>query len=95
MNAPALRVRRPGAGRTRHCCSRCRSSVRARRLVDFVIRLAAFGLFATSLNLLVGYGGMVSFGHGMFYGLGAYCFALLMQNARHPDSGRLRLDAAS
>ena len=46
---------------------------------DFVIRMSAFAIFATSLNLLVGYGGMVSFGHGLFYGLGAYSFALLMQ----------------
>jgi branched-chain amino acid transport system permease protein len=46
---------------------------------DFIIRLSAFAVFATSLNLLVGYGGMVSFGHGLFYGLGAYSFALLMQ----------------
>lgn len=46
---------------------------------DFVIRLSAFAIFATSLNLLVGYGGMVSFGHGLFYGLGAYSFALLLQ----------------
>jgi branched-chain amino acid transport system permease protein len=48
---------------------------------DFVIRLSAFAVFATSLNLLIGYGGMVSFGHGLFYGLGAYSFALLMQKA--------------
>ena len=46
---------------------------------DFVIRLCAVALFATSLNLLVGNTGMVSFGHGMFYGLGAYAFALTMQ----------------
>ena len=46
---------------------------------DFVIRLSAMALFATSLNLLVGNTGMVSFGHGMFYGLGAYTFALTMQ----------------
>src|SRR5438445_8813928 len=46
---------------------------------DFVIRLSAMALFATSLNLLVGNAGMVSFGHGMFYGLGAYAFALMMQ----------------
>jgi branched-chain amino acid transport system permease protein len=48
-------------------------------LIDFVIRVAAYGLFATSLNLLVGYAGMVSFGHGMFFGLGAYAFGLCMQ----------------
>lgn len=46
---------------------------------DYVIRVSAMALFATSLNLLVGGAGMVSFGHGMFYGLGAYSFALLMQ----------------
>ncbi len=46
---------------------------------DFVIRVAAMALFATSLNLLVGYTGLTSFGHGMFYGLGTYSFALLMQ----------------
>lgn len=53
-------------------------------LIDFVIRLSAYALFATSLNLLVGYGGMVSFGHGMFFGLGAYCFGLLMQRLTPP-----------
>ncbi len=47
--------------------------------LDYVIRVAAMALFATSLNLLVGNTGLVSFGHGMFYGLGAYAFALLMQ----------------
>ena len=51
----------------------------SRVLTDFVIRLAAFGVFATSLNILVGYGGMVSFGHGLFFGGGAYAFGLLMQ----------------
>ncbi len=51
----------------------------SRVALDFVIRLAAFGLFATSLNILVGYGGMVSFGHAMFFGCGAYAFGLLMQ----------------
>ena len=40
---------------------------------------SAMALFATSLNMLVGNTGMVSFGHGMFYGLGAYAFALTMQ----------------
>lgn len=51
-------------------------------VVDFVIRCSALALFATSLNLLVGYAGMVSFGHGMFFGLGAYGFGLLMQSGR-------------
>lgn len=53
----------------------------SRMVFDYVIRLAAFGIFATSLNLLVGYGGMVSFGHAMFFGTGAYAFGLLVQKA--------------
>jgi branched-chain amino acid transport system permease protein len=55
-----------------------------RAFSDFVVRLSAFAVFATSLNLLIGYGGMVSFGHGLFFGLGAYTFALLMQKADWP-----------
>ena len=47
-------------------------------LTDFGIRVAALAIFATSLNLLVGYTGMVSFGHGMFFGFGSYCFGLIM-----------------
>ena len=46
---------------------------------DFVIRCSSMALFATSLNLLVGYTGLSSFGHGLFFGLGTYSFALLMQ----------------
>jgi branched-chain amino acid transport system permease protein len=53
-------------------------------VVDFIIRCSALALFATSLNLLVGYTGMVSFGHGMFFGLGAYAFGLLMQRTGLP-----------
>ena len=56
----------------------------SKALIDFVIRCAAFGLFATSLNLLVGYTGMISFGHGMFFGLGAYGFGLIMQRTGVP-----------
>src|SRR5207248_5425471 len=53
-------------------------------LLDFVIRCASYGLFATSLNLLVGYTGLTSFGHGMFFGLGAYGFGLMMQKTGAP-----------
>jgi branched-chain amino acid transport system permease protein len=56
----------------------------SKALLDFLIRCSAFGLFATSLNLLVGYTGMISFGHGMFFGLGAYGFGLLMQRTGVP-----------
>jgi len=38
-------------------------------------------LFATSLNLILGFGGMVRFGHAAFFGVGAYTVALLMKKA--------------
>ena len=56
----------------------------SKALLDFVIRCSAYGLFATSLNLLVGYTGLTSFGHGMFFGLGAYSFGLIMQKLAVP-----------
>lgn len=39
------------------------------------------GLFAIAFNLLLGYGGMVSFGHAAFYGVGAYTCGLLLKKA--------------
>ena len=40
-----------------------------------------FALFAVSLNLLIGYTGLVSFGHAAYFGIGAYACALLMGKA--------------
>ena len=53
-------------------------------VVDFGIRLAAFAVFATSLNMLIGFGGMVSFGHALYFGAGAYSFGLIMQHFELP-----------
>ena len=39
--------------------------------VVFATRVLIYALIATSLNLLIGYGGMVSFGHAAFVGAGA------------------------
>lgn len=48
-------------------------------LRDFVMYALAYGLLALSLNLLVGYTGLVSFGHAAFFAAGAYPFGLLLQ----------------
>jgi branched-chain amino acid transport system permease protein len=45
--------------------------------VGIATRILVFALAATSLNLIVGYGGMVAFGHAAFLGLGAYTVAIL------------------
>src|SRR2546428_8558302 len=36
-------------------------------------------LFRSSLDLLMGYTGLVSFGHAAFFGLGAYATAVLLE----------------
>lgn len=44
--------------------------------LDLATRLVILGIAAVSLNLILGYGGMVSFGHAAFIGLGAYAAAI-------------------
>ena len=46
--------------------------------------IVILSLFAMSLNLLLGYTGLVSFGHAAFFGIGAYTCALLMKSANAP-----------
>jgi branched-chain amino acid transport system permease protein len=46
--------------------------------VSFASRILIYALAASSLNLILGYGGMVSFGHAAFLGTGAYAVAILM-----------------
>ncbi len=40
-----------------------------------------YGLFATSLNVVLGYGGIYQFGHAIFFGAGAYGSALVITKA--------------
>ena len=63
------------------CCS-CRCSARSSAIRDFIMFAMAYGLLAMSLNLLIGYTGLVSFGHAMFFASGAYAFALAMQSGK-------------
>ena len=43
---------------------------------DVVMRIMLLGMAAMGLNLVLGYGGMVSFGHAAFIGIGAYCVGI-------------------
>jgi branched-chain amino acid transport system permease protein len=47
--------------------------------VGFASRVMIYAIAATSLNLILGYGGMVSFGHAAYLGAGAYAVGVLMQ----------------
>lgn len=50
--------------------------VLSRFYVYLLALIFATGLLATSLNLVLGFGGMYQFHHAVFYGFGAYAFAL-------------------
>ncbi len=44
---------------------------------ELVTKVMILAIFALSLDLLVGYTGLVSFGHAAFYGIGAYVLGLM------------------
>ena len=44
--------------------------------LDLATRLTILAIAAVSLNLILGYGGMVSFGHAAYLGLGAYAVGI-------------------
>jgi len=48
--------------------------------VGFATRVLIFALAASSLNLVLGFGGMFSLGHAAFFGAGAYAAAICMNN---------------
>jgi branched-chain amino acid transport system permease protein len=45
--------------------------------VDLVGRIMVFAIAAISLNLILGYGGLVSFGHAAYLGIGGYSVGIL------------------
>ena len=52
--------------------------------VVLLTEIAIVALFATAFNLLMGFGGMVSFGQAAYFALGAYTAALLVKRAELP-----------
>ena len=56
----------------------------ARHQLSILTELLIFGLFALSLDLIMGYTGMVSFGHAAYFGLGAYGSALSLIHFEFP-----------
>jgi branched-chain amino acid transport system permease protein len=45
-------------------------------LLDLIMRAVILAIAAVSLNLILGYGGMISFGHAAYIGIGAYCVGI-------------------
>lgn len=52
-------------------------------LLSLFERLMIFAIAALSLDLLIGYGGLISFGHAAFVGLGAYAVGILSAHGMH------------
>src|SRR5690606_16479024 len=51
--------------------------------LDVVSRMMILGLAAVGLNIILGYGGMVSFGHALYLGIGAYAVGILSEHGVH------------
>jgi len=45
--------------------------------IDLIRRVMIFAIAAISLNLILGYGGLVSFGHAAYLGIGSYAVGIL------------------
>ena len=61
-------------------------------VLTLVTRIVILALAAASLNLIMGYGGMVSFGHAAYLGIGGYAVGILAQEGF--GSGFLQFPAA-
>ncbi len=57
--------------------------------VFLLSRVFVYAIFAFGVDLLWGYGGILSFGQAFFFGLGAYAYALTLLHADHPASAYL------
>ena len=58
-------------------------------LLTFLTRALVLALAALSLNIVLGFGGLVSFGHALYLGLGAYSVGILASHG--VDNGALQL----
>jgi branched-chain amino acid transport system permease protein len=59
-------------------------SILPRFYVYIVTTIFVMSLLAMSLNLVVGHGGLYQFHHGVFYGVGAYTFGLILKKTTLP-----------
>lgn len=52
--------------------------------ISLLTRVFIYGIYAVAFGLLAGYVGLVSFGHALFFGVGAYGIAILLSRP-NPD----------
>ena len=61
------------------------------KTVDLAMQIIMFATLVASFDILLGYTGILSFGHGMFFGIGAYCVAFLIGKYGMPSYVNLAL----
>ncbi len=54
------------------------------KTIDLAIKIVIFASLVASFDIMLGYTGILSFGHGMFFGIGAYCVAFLLEKYGSP-----------
>ena len=64
------------------------------QVLDLAAKIAIFAALAASFDVVLGYTGIVSFGHAMFFGFGAYGVALAVGKLGAPTYGHLLLGFA-
>jgi branched-chain amino acid transport system permease protein len=55
------------------------------KAVDLAVKIMIFSVMVASFDIMLGYTGIISFGHGMFFGIGAYCVAFLIGKYGSPS----------
>ena len=69
--------RRRGASAVRIASTRGSQQGGSPDLISLATRIVIYTIAAASLNLILGYGGLVSFGHAAYFGVGAYAVGIL------------------
>ncbi len=62
-----------------------------RNLISFGMLIMSFAMAAASLNLILGFGGMISFGHGAYLAIGGYTVGISVANGYTNGFGHLFL----
>ena len=65
------------------------------QVTDLALKIVLFGTLAASYDVVLGYTGIVSFGHAMYFGFGAYAVALALGRLGAPTYGHLVLGLAA
>ncbi|MEK7443276.1 MAG: branched-chain amino acid ABC transporter permease, partial [candidate division NC10 bacterium] len=63
--------------------------------MDLALKIALFATLVASYDVVIGYTGIVSFGHAMYFGFGAYAVAMAVGKLGAPTYGFLALGFAA